>query len=507
MVLPGTPTLVDMVLYAANPLLQETLMQSKESVTASIVENRKEAGSGKMRWRDATRLSGPVPEFKGKSFLPCFGKLDLYQAYLQMAVRNPNRNYFQVYNPSTKKFEFGKLSALSFGNVHSVFGFVGSISELLNHLINDILGIPATVYVDDIIFMCTEELGPIYMKAIREMLALIGIAVEPNKCEVAKIGEPIELLGVDFTTFENRIEVKLTEKKIEAVNKKVKEAWGYLNRLEHDAAKVTQDDLRDFFHLLEELNGLFIHCTFWRNIKKGIPLTGHIYNLVSSFGKFCSLIKSYKCFKMIKALTKKMSEEVNSRIPMVIRKDVAVRGKLHVMTDASSSEKEGGKVAFGGLIFFPDGTSKGFSLHLKQKQLPPVLRRRTILVYELVALYMAQIIYADDLKSYNALMHCDNAGATYGVVKGRLRCPIATAVVASITSFNLRNDVFNFYAYINTDDNVSDACTRVEMLEELARSYNTIFPYDDEYIRSVLVRVADDMATNMSDLYLGFDPQ
>eukprot|EP00392_Amoebophrya_sp_AT5.2_P001148 g1150.t1 len=266
--LPGTPTLVDMILYSINPTVGHTIMQTKDDITDTIKANRKEAGTEKMRWRDTSRLHKSLPPFEGVSFVPCFGKLDLYQAYQQLAVRYPNRNFFQVYNPHTKKYECGKLSCMSFGNIHSVFGFVGSVSEFLNYLINDLLKIPCVVYVDDIIFMCAEDLLDVYMDSIRKILALCGIAVEPKKCEVAKKGTPIELLGVDFTSLEDEVQAALSEKKIAQVDEKVQDLWQLLDQVASNPGD--GENISETFDCLEELNGLFIHSVV-QSLQNVIP--------------------------------------------------------------------------------------------------------------------------------------------------------------------------------------------------------------------------------------------
>eukprot|EP00392_Amoebophrya_sp_AT5.2_P016359 g16620.t1 len=87
MTLPGTATLVDMIQYCANPTIAETLLQTKDDVTESIIKNRKEKGGPNMTWQDTSRLPKHLPQYQGLSFVPCFGKLDLYQAYQQLAVR------------------------------------------------------------------------------------------------------------------------------------------------------------------------------------------------------------------------------------------------------------------------------------------------------------------------------------------------------------------------------------------------------------------------------------
>eukprot|EP00392_Amoebophrya_sp_AT5.2_P010517 g10581.t1 len=168
MTLPGTDVIVDMVLYSANPSLGESMMQSKNDITSSILQNRKKKGGGKMTWRD------------------------------------------------------------------------------------------------------------LYMDSIREMLAIAGIAVAPEKCEVAPMGEPLEMLGIIFHVYEDRIEVHLSNKKIRMISGKI-----------------------------------------------------------------------------------------------------------------------------------------------DKKQLPENLRRASILVYELIAIKIAQVVFADEYAEASVVQHCDNAGAVYGLVKGK----------------------------------------------------------------------------------------
>eukprot|EP00392_Amoebophrya_sp_AT5.2_P005829 g5839.t1 len=280
MSLPGTDVVIDFAMYAANPQLKESLMQSKRDITASIQANRKKKNGQKMAWTDVTTLPQPLKQFKGHSFVPVFGKLDLYQAYLQLGVNTPRRNVFQYYVPELGEYKFGFSNALSFGNVHSVFGFVASISELLDKVLNEILMMPALVYIDDIAFAATPGLIDLYMETIRKMLAIAGIAVAPEKCETAKMGEEIEILGIVFVCYPDRIEVYLSTKKINSITKKMSEAAHLLTKLQlqieeeakpPDPAAEKQEgrpkmDVWDVFHALEEVSGLFIRATFWRNV-------------------------------------------------------------------------------------------------------------------------------------------------------------------------------------------------------------------------------------------------
>lgn len=436
-----------------------------------------------MTWRDVSTLPKPVEQYHGHSFVPVFGKLDLFQAYLQLGVADPSRNLFQCWSTEKQDFVYGRSNALSFGNVHSVYGFVASISELINKVINEILMIPALVYIDDIIFCATPPLLEVYMDAIRRMLALAGIAVAPEKCETAPREVPIEILGIMFESHDDRVEIFLGDKKVERISKKIDETTAALDEVELEP----KTDTADLFHQLEEVSGLFIHATFWRNVKRGVPLTRMVYDLISNRKTFPTRIKSKEKLQSVKLMLTAMKEEIAEQKHMIIRKSLAARKRVHIMTDASCSSDD---VAFGGILFNEDGSSSAFSLHAKQNELPMNLRRASILVYELIAVKIAQVLFRKAFQDASVVAHCDNAGATYGLVKGALKCPLATSIVVDIGNTTINNEDLVYYAYINTHANPSDACTRTDMLNELAKAYDTKFDFTPQQVREVLDEIA-----------------
>eukprot|EP00392_Amoebophrya_sp_AT5.2_P001209 g1211.t1 len=444
MSLPGTDVVVDMILYAHNPTIGDSMTQTKKDITESITRNRKKKGGGKMVWTDVTTLPSPLPGYTDHSFTPVFGKLDLFQACLQMGVARPERNLFQIFSPDEQKYVYGKSFALSFGNIHSVFGFVASVSELVSRVINELMEIPVAVYIDDITFMATPRLQELYMSSIREMLAIAGIAVAPEKCE----GKIAKEFRASF-------------------------------------------DFDSLYEELEQVSGLFIHATYWRNVKRGVPLARFIYDLLAFKGNFCDRICSQGCLRSLKLLLAGMIEEVQLQKRMVLRRSVAIRKRLHVMTDASASESDN-RVAFGGLLFREDGSSVGFSLHTTQAELPPNLRRASILVYELIAIRVAQLVFAEDYAAASVVQHCDNAAAVYGLAKGSLKCSLATSIVMDIGNTNMDREDLTFYAYINTHANPSDACTRTDMLNALAKAYHTQFTISPQTVREIIEEIASE---------------
>eukprot|EP00392_Amoebophrya_sp_AT5.2_P013516 g13640.t1 len=215
--LPGTDTVVDMSFACLNPDYLDSVNETRDDVIRSLERGRQKAALSKgahLQWLNVEAMPKAQSGYKGFSFVPTCGKLDMFQACLQLAVKDPSRNLFQVFDPETETFRCGMLNVLSFGNVHSVFGFCAGISELVNSVVNEILEIPCAVYVDDLIFLGAQGLAPIYMKAIRRLLAAMGIAVAPEKCFTAEHGEKIDLLGIDFLPEQEQILVALPEKKV-----------------------------------------------------------------------------------------------------------------------------------------------------------------------------------------------------------------------------------------------------------------------------------------------------
>eukprot|EP00392_Amoebophrya_sp_AT5.2_P008743 g8771.t1 len=92
-----------------------------------------------------------------------------------------------------------------------------------------------------------------YMKAIRRLLAAMGIAVAPEKCFTADYGEVIELLGINFLPEVARIMVALPEKKAKSILELISKITTKVKRIPNAAAPLPQEFYTDLFHLLEEV--------------------------------------------------------------------------------------------------------------------------------------------------------------------------------------------------------------------------------------------------------------
>eukprot|EP00392_Amoebophrya_sp_AT5.2_P004281 g4289.t1 len=175
------------------------------------------------------------------------------RAYYQLGVACPDRNLFQCYNPETGHYQYGKMSCLSFGNIHSVYAFCGSISELLSAFFSDVVEIPTAVYVGDLIFLSSPGLTELHMRYFRKFLALMGLAVAPEKCEFVEYGGTLEVLGILFTVLEDRIIVRLPEPKVAQLSERIGAIREALRDLHDENFKGQPVDLGDLRGRFEEV--------------------------------------------------------------------------------------------------------------------------------------------------------------------------------------------------------------------------------------------------------------
>eukprot|EP00392_Amoebophrya_sp_AT5.2_P010927 g10997.t1 len=407
--LPGIPEIIDGIYCCMNPGYLDPHAQSKKDVIDSIEKNRVKKAGGKLAWTNVSALPKPHPGYSGTAFVPSLGKIDLFQACLQMGVDDPTQNQIQIWSPGEQEMKYGVLNSMTFGNVHSVFGFVAAVSEPLNHFINRILGIPAYVYIDDIIFYGASECIGLYADSVRRLCALLGLAVAPEKTETASYGQTLEILGIEFTPHEDRCVIDLPLKKKQLIAEKVEALLALIKS--DDTVKANFNSIRPE---LERIDGLFIHALFSRKHKRNIPATRFIYDLLAEDAEdFRKSIFGKKSRTTLSMMLKKINRTVQEAEPYVIQIRAATRGRHHMMTDASKDKSD--KVALGGLVWLDESKCIGYSIHLNQNELPATMRGQSIMSYELIAVTLAQRLLRKHIDTTHVICHCDNAGAVFAI--------------------------------------------------------------------------------------------
>eukprot|EP00392_Amoebophrya_sp_AT5.2_P005051 g5060.t1 len=499
MALPGIPDILEGIHRCANPKYTDSHTQSKKDVTDSLTKNRKKKAGGKLAWKDVSALPKPHPGYQGTAFIPALGKIDLSQAYTQMGVNDPTQNQYQIWSPGEQEMKCGILNSLTFGNVHSVFGFVAAVSEPFSHFLNHILGIPSCVYIDDIIFLGAPECIHLYADCVRKLAALLGLAVAPEKTEVATYSETIEILGINFTPQEHRMVVDLPQKKKDLINEKINTMLALLAN--EASIKAQCDSIKPE---LERLSGLFIHALFSRKHKRSIPVTKYIYELIWLDEKeFRDKIFGKKSRKSLIMILKKINKTVQEEPPYEIAIFAATKGRKHVMTDASLDKS--GKVALGGLTWLDEqDTCIGYSIHLQQHELPAAMRGQAIMSYELIALALAQRLFHRFLHQAHLICHCDNIGAVYAIVKGQCDSAYATATTFVLNDFCTEHypTSYQFYAYVSTNWNASDACTRKDLEKDLIAAFAPRMEFSREQILAELHKMSEEISTAQQEFQL-----
>eukprot|EP00392_Amoebophrya_sp_AT5.2_P017390 g17740.t1 len=283
------------------------------------------------------------------------------------------------------------------------------MSEAVSAFLNGLLGIPVFVYIDDITFLGAESTIQLYADAMREFLGILGVAVAPEKTEIARYGEELEVLGIMFRPHADRCEIWVPEKKTAMIEEKTSE----IMELIQTAPKAAANSAR-ILDRLKRLSGYFIHTLFSRKRKRMTPLTKFIYWLTSNEKQFIPMIASEKNRRSLTFLLQRMSAFLRRREKYAIRTEDARRGRRHLFTDASA---DGTDVALGAVLYDHQQNS-----------------------------------------DYHLITHMDNSPAVHSVVKGQLRQPLTTAVIIALHEFQLEKlpSTYHFYAYVNTHANPAD---------------------------------------------------
>eukprot|EP00392_Amoebophrya_sp_AT5.2_P013117 g13228.t1 len=475
MTLPNVPQILEGIMYCANPGHENPYAQTKRDVTDTIIEGRKAKAKGRMSWAHFSAIPKGAPARpEGMAFIPSIAKLDLFQAYVRLSVSKPEDNQAQLWNPFDTKMEYGVMHVMTFGNTHSVFSFCAAISESVSRMLNVIFLIPTLIYVDDVIIFAEDEVLQLYTDTARRLLARLGVAVAPEKTTLCPKGSKIELLGIDFQPFDDRVEISLPEKKVGLINKKATEL---LFLLSDDA--FPSSDLEKLYKELESFSGVVVHAFYNRRHKRGLPLTRYIYWMLKGKPIFDQKVGSSKNRQILRLMIQRIRTSIESREVWTIKRDAAAQGRLHLMTDASA---DGTDVAVGGILYALDGSSIGYTRHLTQRQLPPILRGHSIIVYELLAIVVAIKVMREQISGHNLVAHCDNTGAVFGIVKGQSLSRVPTAVIAALVEACNEKvpDSYIFWAYVNTDANPADATTRIKMMQTLIETHGTEFNFSDQ---------------------------
>ena len=368
-------------------------------------------------------------ENEGKPFVPVIGKLDFRKYFYQFGVTTPIENSIGVFDPFVNKYRFFMSNSCQFGNLHSIFWAV-RFSLALMYFINEILGIPCIIYIDDTIYFVTSEL----FEEARELIILFyeacGIIMSSEKDEnfLNTDGQEVKVLGLMYKVSVDAIVVFPPPGKVERTILKTK----------HLMDECVDGVLAPA--VFEELTGSAVFLLYNQKTRNAFQTLRGIYKwAVPKF--FYANIKRKKSKAHLLLLLQDLVVELSKETRLTFSENIVSAEPKLFYGDAALCEKG---PYIGGFLATIDKNElqtpyEAFSTPLVKKWATKITKGarvdkvETIALYELLTILVGCFVFSAQIPEQRWLILCDNVIACYALVKGSSNgSPIMQAVVALI---------------------------------------------------------------------------
>ena len=354
--------------------------------------------------------AGPVPNL-------ALILLDLKAAYRQFVVQFPFLNTYKTWNHETRTWRFTYSPLLMFGAMPSIYFF--SVFPMALTMIFAYLGIPVTMYVDDLIIYTTVEAADIVLQLVTAMLSIIGLKLAEEKTQIVKtFTDPANALGYLYSIRSEGkyIIATLTEPKFKQVTDMLASAIS--------AVRVPEQRL-DF----KELEKLVGNLVWTAQLDRYSPL-----RIITAFLKKWTIEPFFKravhhkgCRKKLMLLLATALDIMRFSPPQaIIQSDDYARGATHIFSDASLANNI---AVFGAFVYvertephiakplqFPAGRWYYYAKTIDISQCAELDRKLlTIEVFETLA--VITLCYCKELIENRYLYaNIDNSSSLYGIV-------------------------------------------------------------------------------------------
>ncbi len=148
-------------------------------------------------------------------------KIDLSGCFYQYAASSPERSRVALFNADKNRYQIFKSNCLTFGNRHSILA-AQAVTDMLV-LLGLSAGIVVSGYVDDFVLIAPADIAETQFRWFKKTLRFLGfdLSDKPGGCVLGQIGQPIDILGLDYTVYEDRLTVGLGEAKIVELEKAI----------------------------------------------------------------------------------------------------------------------------------------------------------------------------------------------------------------------------------------------------------------------------------------------
>lgn len=425
--------------------------QVHENVTTEIAKKDKAISGG--------RVLKKVRPMQNRSPRPfAIAKADFANYYYWF----PSRTEYDVVICDGEKYRYFRIGHASFGSLQAIF--VATVfSEALCHFINTVLGLCATVYIDDIILVEPLNMIGMALNLLLLLFSLIRLPVQGEKVEtllptpVSFVPEEaFRVLGLQSTICQDPLQLMISVPNVKKQS--------IMHEANLAVELITEGALT--LQVIQSVTGQLVSALFFQRHSFVFAKMRPLF-VASCERRFPSVIKS-KPFRMLLVDTlETMANIVVRAKPVKFTCDDSQRRLAIAYTDASLEPcDDGTKTAVvAGLFFFTEADGEvtnhirfPFSYVIQEAQ-------HDIAVYEAVALMLALDRFPKKLnKRFRISVGVDNTNTLFALAKamsGNLTLSAATSIMVETMC-----EGASFF-FVPSKQNIADVLARSERSSEI----------------------------------------
>ena len=386
-------------------------------------------------------------------------KLDFSGYYHQFLCSQPSLNTYALWDFDESEWKYVRSDVMLFGSLSSVY-ICCRCSELLASYLNNSLGIPCVIYIDDTIIVAPRKWVNVYKLLALEAFHAFGFAVSEKKVEVSTECEDniITVLGMNYKMMKGKVDYFPPAEKVEKTEKLAEECKAAIDR-----RKLT---LKQLQKLIGNLTWVTSHQRY-----KTHRSTFRALYFWASERNFTKHICSESSRVQLKHQISTCIRVAKELKPLTMSFATLTKKARHFYSDAAL-EPEGAII--GGFIRDDEGHERCFSakVDLEDFDFGVPNFKPHIGHYEMLAATVSVHAFADVIQNGRAIHHVDNVGDVYQLVDGFSRDVIVQVFLDAYWAACEEFDISPYLAFTSTKLNVADYLTR----EDLTKRFHKAFP-------------------------------
>ena len=417
----------------------ENWKDEKDTTVGASVSSTPSVIAEAMRRNNASRSKS---DFSGRG--PAAGLRDFKKAYYQVGVLDPADNAIQAYDRALGIWRVFEAVSLTMGNTHSVTSWC-RIAEAAEHFSRVLGGLIQFIYIDDSTTLAVNEDVLVIQMEFLDLLNLqlgLEISDKPEARQDSINDDVMLILGLEYSFKEVETSITVPEKKKEKIVGLCNKLISDLNAAPKDRAVKHND--------IQSLVGNLVYALYSSGERSGNAVLHGLYPWFDE-GFFNRNIKNRLKKRMLKRTLHFVIKITETIKPIVMRRDNAIREQVHLFTDASSDGGQHGGAGLGAALLMEDGSWIATAREAKTERID---------ILELKAVLMAFETFHEKLREKDIVVHVDNAGDIYALVRGVHKTQRGSAIIHKVYEAIVSAECSVFFDYIKSEANIADFFTR-----------------------------------------------